>query len=80
MHSKQKKCKRLNRQELKLIRFFQKVVPPEGHLKPHKYVQEFHSGIEDIGKIFDYLKLANYPDERSALSWTPTRRLLGNDH
>jgi hypothetical protein len=77
MKRKQKKCKPLSRQELKLIRFFQKVVPPEeGHLKPHKYLREFRSGIEDVGKIFDYLKLANYPDESSALSWTPTRRLL----
>jgi hypothetical protein len=77
MHRKQKKCRRLSMQELKLLRFFQKVVPPEeGHLKPHRYLQEFRSGIEDIGKIFDYLGLATWPVESSALSWTPTRRLL----
>jgi hypothetical protein len=77
MHRKQNKCKPLSRQELKLIRFFQKVVPPEqGQLKPHRYLQAFRSGIEDIGRIFDYLGLATWPDESSALSWTPTRYLL----
>jgi hypothetical protein len=75
MNRKKDKC--LSSQELKLIRFFQKVVPPEeGHLKPHRYLQKFRSGIEDIGKIFDYLGLATWPDERSALSRTPTRHLL----
>jgi hypothetical protein len=75
--NRKKKHKCLSSQELKLIRFFQKVVPPEeGHLKPHRYLQAFRSGIEDIGRIFDYLGLATWPDERSALSWTPTRHLL----
>ena len=77
MNRKQKKCKALSRQELKIIRFFQKVVPAEeGRLKSHRYLRKFRSGIEDIGKIFDYLGLATWPDERSALSWTPTRHLL----
>jgi hypothetical protein len=77
MHRKQNKCKTLSRQELKLIRFFQKVVPPEeGQLKPHRYLQAFRSGIEDIGRIFDYLGLATWPDESSALSWGPTRFLI----
>jgi hypothetical protein len=74
MNRKKDKC--LSSQELKLIRFFQKVVPSGDHLKPQRYLQKFRSGIEDIGKIFDYLGLATWPDERSALSWTPTRRLL----
>jgi hypothetical protein len=72
MNRKKDKC--LSSQELKLIRFFQKVVPPEeGRLKPHRYLQKFRSGIEDIGKIFDYLGLATWPDETYSAAALGTR-------